>query len=152
LVNRGRNVHLAFKNIQALPNRMNWKKRDNGIKFYETLMYFYKRNKGYALSKYKQNLLTRKFKVNKLIDIMSSKYSDATRKYFNIYRKNANRIKMDEVNKRLGGSFEIMNESFKNNFKPLFIGEAIWKKKADHITKLNQRVKVRIDQAFKLWL
>lgn len=53
LTNRARNFHIAFKNIQALPKRMNWKKRDNGIKLYETLMYFYKRNKGYSLSRYK---------------------------------------------------------------------------------------------------
>ena len=46
LANRGRNFHLAFKNIQALPNRINWKKRDNGIKLYETIQHFYKRNKG----------------------------------------------------------------------------------------------------------
>jgi hypothetical protein len=35
--------------------------------------------------------------------------------------------------------------------KTLFIGEAEWKKKADHIVKLNQRVKTRISQTFKLW-
>lgn len=130
---------------------MNWKKRDNGIKLYETLMYFYKRNKGYSLSRYKENLLTGRFKMTKSMDIMAAKYFDVTRKYFNTYRKNANRIKMDELNKNLGGNFEIMDEALRNNFRNFFIGEALWKKRADNITKLNQRVKVRISQAFKLW-
>ncbi len=40
---------------------------------------------------------------------MASKYFDVTRKYFNTYRKNVNRMKMDELNKNLGGSFEFMN-------------------------------------------
>lgn len=130
---------------------MNWKKRDNGIKLYETLMYFYKKNKGYSLSRYKENLLTGRFKMTKSMDIMAAKYFDVTRKYFNTYRKNANRIKMDELNKNLGGNFEIMDEALRNNFRNFFIGEALWKKRADNITKLNQRVKVRISQAFKLW-
>jgi len=53
LTNRARNNQLALKNIQALPNRMNWKKRDNGIKLYETLQHFYKKNKGFTFAKYK---------------------------------------------------------------------------------------------------
>lgn len=44
-----------------------------------------------------------------------------------------------------------MDEALRNNFRNFFIGEALWKKRADNITKLNQRVKVRIGQAFKLW-
>lgn len=95
LVNRGRNFHIAFKNIQALPKRMNWKKRDNGIKLYETLMHIYKRNKGYSFSRYKENMLTGRFKMTKSMDIMAAKYFDVTRKYFNTYRKNINKMKMD---------------------------------------------------------
>lgn len=142
---------MAFKNIQALPNRINWKKRNNGIKLYETLMHFYKRNKNYSLSRYKENLLTGRFKMTKSMDIMAAKYFDVTRKYFNTYRKNVNRIKMNELNKNLGGSFEMMDEASKNNFRLFFLGEAVWKKKADHINKLNQRVKGRISQTLKLW-
>jgi hypothetical protein len=95
LTNRGCNLHLAFKNIQALPNRINWKKRDNGIKLYETLQYFYKRNKGYSLQKYKEYLMVGRFKMTKSMDIMAAKYFDVTRRYFNMYRKNVNRIKTD---------------------------------------------------------
>ncbi len=43
------------------------------------------------------------------MDIMAAKYFDVTRKYFNTYRKNVNKIKMDELNKHLGGNFEHMN-------------------------------------------
>lgn len=34
IVNRCKNIEICLKNIQALPNRMNWKKRDNAIKFF----------------------------------------------------------------------------------------------------------------------
>ena len=105
LTNRGRNFHLAFKNIQALPNRINWKKRDNGIKLYEVLQHFYKRNKGYTFSKYKEYSMMGRFKMTKSMDIMAAKYFDVTRKYFNTYRKNVNRIKMDELNKSMSVNF-----------------------------------------------
>ena len=95
LANRGRNFHLAFKNIQALPNRINWKKRDNGIKLYETIQHFYKRNKGSTFHRYKDYLMIGRFKMTKSMDIMAAKYFDVTRKYFNTYRKNVNRIKTD---------------------------------------------------------
>lgn len=39
------------------------------------------------------------------MDIMAAKYFDVTRRYFNEYRKNVNRIKFDQTNKILGMSF-----------------------------------------------
>ena len=74
---------------------MNWKKRSNGIKLYETLKYLLNKNKGLTLSKYKQSLLVGRFKMTKSMDIMAAKYFDVTRKYFNEYRKNVNRMKFD---------------------------------------------------------
>ncbi len=78
-----------------MPKRMNWKKRSNGIKLYETLKYLLNKNKGLTLSKYKQSLLVGRFKMTKSMDIMAAKYFDVTRKYFNEYRKNVNRMKFD---------------------------------------------------------
>lgn len=40
---------------------------------------------------------------------MAAKYFDVTRRYFNMYRKNVNRIKNDEINKSIGVSFENTN-------------------------------------------
>lgn len=142
---------MAFKNIQALPNRIDWKKRNNAIKMYETFIYFYKRNKGFALSKYKDSLAARRFKVEKLMRIMISKYTDESKKYFNVYRKNINRLKNDEKNKILGSSFELLNEGLRRNFRQLYIGEAKWKKIANSYERLEPRVKARLSQAFSLW-
>lgn len=36
---------------------------------------------------------------------MAAKYFDVTRNYFNIYRKNANTMKMNEVNKTISINF-----------------------------------------------
>jgi hypothetical protein len=44
-----------------------------------------------------------------------------------------------------------MSIALKSNFDVLLMGEAKWKKTAEHIVKLNQRIKTRLGQAFKLW-
>ncbi len=92
-----------------------------------------------------------RFKMTKSMDIMAAKYFDVTRKYFNTYRKNINRIKNDEMNKAISTNFEHLDQVFTDNMKSFFIGEAEWKKKAEHIVKFNQRIKARLGQAFKLW-
>lgn len=53
LKNRTENIQIALNCIKAMPKRMNWKKRSNGIKLYETLKYLLNKNKGLTLNKYK---------------------------------------------------------------------------------------------------
>lgn len=63
-----------------------------------------------------------RFKMTKSMDIMAAKYFDVTRRYFNMYRKNINRIKTDEMNKAISTNFEHLSQVVTGNMKSLFIG------------------------------
>jgi len=137
--------------ISALPKRMNWDIRNKAIKFYEVLNHCQKRNKGIVMNQYRLGFFTGKFKMKKSMNILAAKYFDVTRKYFNNYRNNINRIKYDEVYKITSKCFENTGEVLYGNFKNLFLEEAEWLKRAEHLQKLNGRIKIRLGQAFKLW-
>ena len=63
-----------------------------------------------------------RFKMTKSMDIMAAKYFDVTRRYFNMYRKNINRIKTDEMNKAISTNFEHLSQVVTGNMKSFFIG------------------------------
>ncbi len=65
--------------------------------------------------------MKRKYKVKRLIEIMFSKYSFFTQRYFNKYKKNVDQLKKNQINKIMCLNFEKIDRSLRNNFRSMFI-------------------------------
>jgi hypothetical protein len=105
LIVRTMNIQQSFHQICSLPQRINWKKRENAVKFLQKIDNIIKTEKNTLFGKFKYAHNLGRFKMKKAMDIMAYKYLDVTKNNFNKYRKVVATLKQNEKNKAISNFF-----------------------------------------------
>lgn len=130
---------------------MRWNLRNKALSFHNKLFQLMNSRLKHCQHQLRSSLLAAKLKQKRVVYLMANKFEMVVRKYFLRYYKNISLKKQDDQIYSVTHFFEELKTKTIDNFKPIYLSPPEWPKKALHFSKLNDRVKKRLQDYFTIW-